>query len=74
MRYALTVTWALRGCGVGTWQGEQVVLLLDGLDSLRSKNAEDPLAWLPRLLPPGVRVIGTARPIGRVVYACDGEC
>lgn len=52
-------------------QNEQVVLLLDGLDYMPNRS-EDPLDWLPLSLQPNVRIIGTALPIGRVVYACDG--
>lgn len=54
-----------------TVQNEQVVLLLDGLDYMPNRS-EDPLDWLPLSLQPNVRIIGTALPIGRVVYACDG--
>lgn len=53
-------------------QNEQVVLILDGLDSMPNRS-EDPLDWLPLSLQPNVRIIGTALPIGRVVYACDGK-
>jgi hypothetical protein len=51
-------------------EGEQLVLILDGLDYVRVKG-DDPVEWLPAALSPWVRIVGTTFPIGRVVYACD---
>ncbi|HYG57156.1 MAG TPA: DUF4062 domain-containing protein, partial [Symbiobacteriaceae bacterium] len=58
----LTAALAERLAGVGSEHEGGVVLILDGLNQLDADHRAHTLSWLPRLLPPGVRVVISTLP------------